>query len=159
MSNSNYERMIQLADEVFAVKSDPAQLDVNEEVLERLKQMHPATIAEFADRNGPVAWVLVIPTTTELMNQFLKKKISEKELFDLTPLNIRYEAVYLCSALVLEEYRRKGLAKKLSVEAVEKIRRDHPIKALFAWPFTPEGDLTLESITHELSLPMFRRKD
>lgn len=113
MDLSNFERLIQLADEVFAVKSDPSQLDVNQEVLERLKKMHPATISEYNEGNGPVAWILLIPTTLDLMNRFLENEISEKELFDLTPMNTAYEAIYLCSALVLEEYRRKGITSNL----------------------------------------------
>jgi hypothetical protein len=36
MGKSNFERMLQLADEVFATKNDPNQLDVNEEVMEHL---------------------------------------------------------------------------------------------------------------------------
>lgn len=111
MSKSNFERMLQLADEVFAVKNDPDQLDVNQDVLERLKRIHPATVSEYNDGNGPVAWVLLFPTTLDLMRQFLDSTISEKELFARTPLDIKYEALYLCSALVLEEYRRKGIAK------------------------------------------------
>jgi len=31
---SNFERLVKLADEVFAVKSDPSQFDVNPEVLD-----------------------------------------------------------------------------------------------------------------------------
>jgi hypothetical protein len=109
MHLSNFERMIQLAEEVFAIKNDPKQLDVNQEVIERLKRMHPATVSEYDDGNGPVAWVLLIPTTLDLMHRFLENKISEKELFDLTPPDTSYEALYLCSAMVLEEYRRKGI--------------------------------------------------
>src|SRR4030095_15289111 len=112
MPESNFERMIQLAEDVFAVKNDPEQLDVNQDVLDRLKRIHPSTVSEYADESGPVAWVLVIPTTLSLMNQFLEHKISEKELFELTPLDAKYEALYLCSAMVLEEYRRKGIAKQ-----------------------------------------------
>lgn len=141
MPSSNFERMLQLAEEVFAAKNDPDQLDVNQEVLERLQLIHPATVSEYDDGNGPVAWVLLIPTTLELMNQFLENKISEKELFELTPLDTTYEALYLCSAMVLEEYRRKGIAKRLVLNAIEKIRKDHPLKVLFVWPFTKEGDL------------------
>ena len=159
MPLSNYERMIQLAEDVFSVKNDPNQLDVDEKVLERLQKMHPATISEYNEGNGPVAWVLVIPTTEELMNRFLENKISEKELFELTPLNIKYEALYLCSALVLEEYRRKGIAKRLTLNAIEQIRKDHPIKALFVWPFTEEGNLTLLEIEKLTSLPLYKRTE
>ncbi len=157
MPESNFERLIQLADAVFAVKNDTSQLDVNPEVLERLKQIHPTTISEFDDGNGPVAWVLVIPTTLDLMNRFLETEISEKELFDLTPLHISYEAIYLCSALVLEEYRRKGIAKQLVLNAIENIRRGHLIKAAFIWAFSPEGDLAAETIARLAGLPLYKR--
>ena len=102
MAKSNFERMLQLADEVFAVKNDPAQLDINQEVLERLMRIHPATVQEYNYGNGPVAWVLLIPTTLDIMQQFLDDTISEKELFEQTPLDTKYEALYLCSALVLQ---------------------------------------------------------
>lgn len=158
MALSNFERLIQLADEVFAVKSDPTQLDINQDVLERLKKMHPATISEFDDGNGPVAWVLLIPTTNDLMNRFLMSEISEKELFDLTPLDTTYEAVYLCSALVLEEFRRKGITKQLCVNAIENIRKKHPIKAAFVWAFSPEGDLAAQTIARLAELPLYKRE-
>lgn len=157
MSQSNLERMIQLAEEVFSVKNDPNQLDVNPTALERLQQIHPATVAEYDDGNGPVAWILLIPTTLELMTRFIENKISEKELFDLTPLNTKYEALYLCSALVLEEYRRKGIAKRLTMEAIENIRKDHPLKALFVWTFSKEGDLGAAEIARLTSLPLYKR--
>lgn len=157
MSKNNFERMLQLADEVFAVKNDSDQLDVNQQVLERLMRIHPATVSEYDDGNGPVAWVLLIPTTLDLMHQFLNATISEKELFEQTPLDSKYEAVYLCSALVLEEYRRKGIAKQLALEAIENIRKDQPLKALFVWTFSKEGDLGAQAMARYTSLPLHKR--
>jgi len=159
MALSNFERMIQLAEDVFAVKSDPDQLDVDKEVMERLLRMHPASVSEYDDGNGPVAWILLIPTTLDLMQRFLEHKISEKELFDLTPEDSVYDALYLCSALVLEEYRRKGIAKQLTINAIENIRKVHPLKALFVWAFTKEGDLSSEKIAQLTSLTLYKRLD
>lgn len=156
MALSNFERLIQLADEVFAVKSDPSQLDVNPEVRERLHQIHPATVSAYDDGNGPVAWVLLIPTTIGLMKRFLESEISEKELFELTPLNISYDAIYLCSALVLEEYRRKGITKQLALAAIESIRAKQPLKAAFVWAFSPEGDKAAEMIARLAGLPLHK---
>ena len=156
MALSNFERLIQLADEVFAVKSDPSQLDVNPEVRERLHQIHPATVSAHDDGNGPVAWVLLIPTTIGLMKRFLKSEISEKELFELTPLNVSYDAIYLCSALVLEEYRRKGITKQLALAAIKSIRTKHPLKAAFVWAFSPEGDKAAEMIARLAGLPLHK---
>jgi len=157
MTLSNFERMIHLAEEVFSVKNDPNQLDVNPAVLERLQKMHPATVSEYDEGKGPVAWILLIPTTIELMRQFLENKISEKELFERTPLNVKYEVVYLCSALVLEEYRRKGIAKRLTMGAIENIQKEHPLKALFVWAFSKEGDLGAAEIARLVSLPLYKR--
>ena len=157
MAISNFERLIQLADNVFAVKNDPDQLDVDWQVLERLKEIHPASIAELDEGMGPVAWVLLIPTTQKLMEQFLAKDISENQLYKLTPVGGSYDAIYLCSALVLEEFRRKGIANQLALKSIEEIRKDHPIKALFVWSFTKEGDLAADKIAQLTSLPIYKR--
>jgi GNAT superfamily N-acetyltransferase len=157
MPLSNFERMIQLADEVFATKNDINQLDVNEEVLEHLRKIHPSAVSGYDDGNGPVAWLLLVPTTLELMNRFLEGRISERELYELTPLDTPYEALYLCSALVLEEYRRKGITKKLALEAIEAIRKDHSIKALFVWTFSQEGLMASEALANMLTLPLYRK--
>jgi len=157
MPLSNFERMIQLAEEIFAVKTDPEQLDVNQEVIERLQRMHRAAVSEYDDGKGPAAWILLIPTTTDLMNRFVEGEISEKELFTLTPTDTTYESLYLCSAMVLEEYRRKGIAMQLTLKAIEKIRKDHPVKALFVWPFTREGDLMAEAVSRLTGLPLYKR--
>jgi GNAT superfamily N-acetyltransferase len=157
MLKSNYQRLIKLAEETFAVKSDPSQLDVNPEIIERLLKLHPATVSEFSDENGPVAWLLVIPTTYELMERFLAKEISEKQLFELTLPGTNFDALYLCSALVLEEYRRKGIIKRLALKAIEEIRSEHALKAMFVWAFSNEGDKASETISSQVELPLFRR--
>ncbi len=155
---TNFERMIQLATEVFDAHNDPAQLDVNENVIEQLHKLHPASVSEFIDGDGPVIWLIVIPTTEKLMNEFIDENISESELLNQTPLNIEYDALYLCSVIVLEEFRRKGLAKKVAFEAIKKIRADHPIKNIFTWNFSEEGSLLAESISKHEELPLLKRE-
>lgn len=159
MIKNNFQRLVELADEVFAYKDDPEQLSVNPQVLEKLHQIHPFTLSDFSDENGPVLWLLVIPTTMDLMHRFINKEISEKELFELTPLNVKYEALYLCSALILEEYRRKGITLQLLLEAIEAIKQDHPLACLFVWPFTKEGDKLAEKVAQLTGMPLYRRMD
>ena len=157
MSLTKFERMMELVEEVFATKEDPDQLDVNEDIIEGLQKLHPATLSEYNEGDGPIAWILLIPTTQELMQLFVEKKISEKELYELTKPGIKYDALYLCSGLVLEEYRRKGIARNLTLDAIKKIREEHPLKALFVWSFSKEGDIAAEAIAREVSLPLFKR--
>jgi len=154
MPMSNYERLIRLAEKVFDARHDPNQLDVDEKIIERILRLHPASVNQFDDGNGPVAWMLVIPTTLDIMNQFLDSKIGEKQLLDLTPVDAKFEALYLCSALVLEEYRSKGIATRLAVEAITAIQKDHPLKTIFVWPFTKEGEKLAEKISKSVSLPL-----
>ena len=157
MSKSNFERMIELSDEVFSSRTDPDQLNVNEKVMEHLQLIHPDTISEYDEGNGPVCWILCIPTTLQLMRQFISKKISERELYELTPLNTKYEAIYMCSALLLEEFRGKGIAHSIAIKALESIQKDHPIKALFFWAFSKEGEKLAAKISSVMDLPLYKR--
>ena len=153
---SNLERMIHLADEFFATKNDPTQISMTTEVMERLRRLHPATLTEERDGSGPVAWILLIPTTNDLMKRFIAKQINEQELLESTPLQGVYEAIYLCSALVLPEHSRKGLAKRLTCAAIKSIQVDHPIKYLFYWSFSPEGARLAASVARDLGLPLYK---
>ena len=154
---SNFERMIALATDTFAVQNDPQQLDVDEEIIARLQHLHAATVSEYSEGNGPLIWVLLIPTTHQLMQDFLHKKIGETELLEQTPPGSTYHALYLCSALTLPEYRNQGLTKKLTLKAIQEIRAAHPIDTLFVWNFSQEGEALSHTIAREVNLPLLER--
>lgn len=149
--------MLRLVDEVFAVHDDPMQLQVDPVVLEHLAELHPAAVSEVADENGPIAWVLLIPTTADLMEEFLTGRLTEQELYQRTPTSASYEAVYLCSAMVLEEHRRNGLAKRMTLEALTWMRKEHRIQTLFCWPFTEEGVALAQTLAAGHGLPLRMR--
>jgi len=153
----NYSRMFNLIDEVFATRNDLNQLHVNEKAMKKLHAIHPATLGEVADKNGPVIWVLMIPTTTHIMEDFLSGKISENQILEKTEPGKSYDCIYLCSATTLPEYRGQGQTKKLCVNSIWKICFDHPIRTLFVWPFTKEGEKLAESISKECLMKLFKR--
>ena len=155
---SNFERMIALAEQVFDVRNDPDQLDVDQDVLAKLEALHPSSVSEEDQGEGPVAWVLLIPTTSALMESFLNGAISERELFMRTGTGIQYDAIYLCSALVLQEYRKSGIAKRLTLEAIKSIAKDHPITKLFVWPFSNEGLELAKKLSAKTNIPLEVRK-
>jgi len=157
MASGSYERMIQLAEETFHGAEDPSAIVVTETLLGRLRHMHSSTVSEECDEAGPIAWVLLLPTTHELITRFLAKDLTERQLFVSTPDDTTYDALYMCSALVLPEYRRRGIARRLIVDAVRSIRRDHPISSLAFWPFSAEGRQLAESAARECGLPLFER--
>ncbi len=152
----NFNRMMQLIDEVFATRQDPNQLQVSQAEMKKLKQIHPATLSELADENGPVIWALLIPTTNEVMNDFLAGKISEKDILTKTKPEEEYNCIYLCSVTTLPEYRGKGQSKKLCLDSIKAICKDHPIQTLFVWPFTKEGELLAGSIAKACGLPLLK---
>lgn len=157
MPDDNLSRMIHLADEFFETRNDPAQISVTEDVMERLRRIHPSTLTEANDGNGPIAWIMVIPTTHEIMEQFIAEQITERNILDATPLDVSYNAIYLCSALVLPEHRGKGIAKGLVIDAVTSIRNDHPIRDLFYWAFSAEGQKLAESVATSVGLSLRKR--
>ena len=151
------QRMLQLVGEFFDVKNDPDQLKVTEAEVKKLNAIHASCMSEYNEGDGPIVWILLIPTTEAIMKRFLSKEISETQLLEQTPLNTKYDAIYLCSASVLPEYRRKGLAMKTGYEAIKKIMEDHKINALFYWSFSPEGQALAEKAAKELNLPLYKR--
>jgi len=59
--------------------------------------------------------------------------------------------------MVLPEFRGHGLAKNLALEAIENIRNTNPIRDLFVWPFTEEGDALADTLAAATSLPLLKR--
>jgi hypothetical protein len=153
----NMVKMFEIIDEVFSTRNDPDQLQVTPIQQKKLAALHPATLSELADENGPLIWVLVIPTTQKVMDQFLKASISENELLNLTSPEDKFECIYLCSATTLPSERGKGRTKKLCVEAIRRICASYSIKSLFVWPFTPGGDHLAEAVAAETRLSLFKR--
>ena len=153
----NLERMIKLAEDFFETKNDPAQISISRESMRKLRKIHPGTLREKRDKSGPIACVVVVPTTHRLMDRFLTEKITEQQLLDRTHPGRSYDALYLCSALVLPEHRGKGLAKLLISRAIKSIQKQHPIKHLFYWAFSAEGKRLAASVAKEFGLPLYAR--
>jgi hypothetical protein len=153
----NFAKMFAVIEETFAMRNDPDQLQVTEKDQKKLQAIHPATLNELADKNGPLIWVLLIPTTKKVMDDFLSGRITERQVLENTEPGQAYDAIYLCSVTTLPEVRGKGESKKLCLKAIEAIRNDHPIQYLFTWPFTEEGRLLARSLGKLVGLPVLER--
>ena len=153
----NFNRMLQLIDEVFETRSDPDQIQVTQQQLKKLEKIHPATLTEKTDENGPLIWILMIPTTKQIMIDFLEGTISEKALLEKTKPGESYDSIYLCSATTLPEARGKGETKKLCIEGIQRILKDHPITTLYVWPFTEEGSGLAESVAKDCGLELLKK--
>ena len=155
---THLQQMLQLVDEFFSVKNDPSQLDVTPIVMEQLNELHPLTLSEEVIGDGPVCWILLIPSTLKTMEEFISGKISESDILNHSieekKTSNNFEAIYLCSAIVLPEFRKKGIAKKVTLEAVAAMRKDFDIKFVYSWPFSEEGKKLSALIGELTELPL-----
>jgi hypothetical protein len=158
MPASNFERMMAIIDGVFETRNDPDQLQVTERDMAKLQALHPATVSEYNEGNGPCVWVLLIPTTRAIMQQFLDGTVSENGILQQTVPGTSFEAVYLCSATTLPEYRGKGITSRITIEAINSMKAEHSITDLFVWPFTSEGEALAKKLADKLQLPLYVRK-
>ena len=156
----NLKRMLDLVDEVFESKSDPNQLSFTEEDMEHLQALHPACLNEHANEDGPYAWISIFPTSSDLANKFVGGKSTERELFDKTlELNpTQLNTVYLCSALVLPEFRKNMIAFTTTIQAIEGMKNNLPIHQLLVWPFSHEGEQLAKKIAKASQLPLLIKK-
>ena len=151
-TSENFLRLLQLIEDVFETRNDPNQLQVDEKVMNKLKNIHTSTITELSNDKGPYCWILMIPTTQETMQLFLNGKINEQELLDVTNIDDNFNCLYLCSAVTLPEYRTLGQTKKAGIEAILEIQKKYPIHTLYNWPYTKEGAQLAYDIATTLSL-------
>ncbi len=159
MLTDNFKRLLKLTMDFFGTSEDPGQISVTPSERKKLAALHPLALTEKRTRGGPIAWLILFPTTSALMRRFLKGELTEKELLKLTPLKTRYDAIYLCAAIILPEYRRRGMMKKMVLGAIKKIQKKHPIKHLFYWGFSNDGVSLAKNIAQELKLPLRRMSD
>lgn len=136
---------MRIAEEFFGTHQDPDQILISKESHDKLVKLHPSSVLYKLIDDKLVAWIIVVPTTKELMNKFISGEITERELFNLTKPQENYKALYLCAAFVLPEYRRKGYATELLIKAIKDISKNNELQ-LFAWPFSEEGKKVIEKL-------------
>jgi hypothetical protein len=150
----NYNRMLKIIEDVFTSRIHSNQIQVTENDIEKLYNIHPSTLTELSDENGPTCWILIIPTTNNNMIDFINDKISEQQLLDKTNSDEILNCLYLCSAITLPEYRNKDITLNACLESAKKIINDFPIESLYVWPLSIEGKTLASKISKQLNLPL-----
>jgi len=150
MNQEAFEKVLRISEEFFGTASDPDQMPINQESADKLQSIHPETISYKCDeQQHPIAWTVVVPTSVDVMKQFIHKKISEKELLDLATKEKKFESIYLCGIFVLPEFRRKGYATEIVKEAISKVSQGNNLP-LYSWAYSPEGQKLLHALSQEL---------
>lgn len=100
----------------------------------------------YKENGTPIAWSLVLPTSKEVKDKFLRGEINENHLFELSIKNPSFESLYLFVVIVLPVYRQKGLAKKLMSYQIKYFQDKYNINDFFAWIFSTEGEKLVKSL-------------
>lgn len=159
MNQEAFDKVLKISEEFFGTKSDPDQMPINQVSANKLSSIHSDTVQyKFDESNNPIAWSVVVPTSIETMNRFLKKEISEKELLDIAAQEKKFEALYLCAVFVLPEYRGKGYAKELILESIKKLSAGKNLP-LYCWIYSKEGEGLRNSLSHILCKNITKRED
>ncbi len=155
MEQTKLERMLVLVGEHFDTRNDPTQLDVDEAIVARLLNIHPATVVEFNEGDGPIMWLIVFPVSKSAMDGFLNGALNETQLFESAEQDKDYSCLYLCSVVMLEEYRGKGIAFDHTINSIKAIGGSFKIDSLFVWPFEDAGLSLAQKIANEAGLPLY----
>lgn len=158
MNEETFKKVLKISEDFFGTQSDPDQMPINQESADKLNSISSDTILyKFDDKGNPIAWSVVVPTTIEVMNKFLHKDISEKELLQRASKDKKFEALYLCAVFVLPEYRRKGLAKDLLIESVKKLSNQKELP-LYSWIYSEEGKKLSGYLSSALGVEILKRE-
>lgn len=140
------EKEMRIAEEIFGTEKDPDQMPINEESVKKLDSIYEGWLGSVLDEEGePIAWSVVLPTQTELMDKFLNNEITEKQLLEKTKPEDVYNSLYVASVITVPEQRSKGFATKVLSEAIERAPLvDNAV--IFAWPWSVEGRSLFDKI-------------
>ena len=127
-----------MAEALFGTANDPDQIPVTDESLHRLRALAPDTVLQLRVDGQLAAWVVAVPTTRDIMERFLAGHCTEADVLTATAPAAIYAACYLCAAVTLPRFRRRGYAGRL----VRALAARLPLAAdavWFGWPTTAEG--------------------
>jgi len=157
MDEKILEKMLDTAEKFFGSENDPEQMPITKESFDKLQKLHPQTLIYKTENGQPVSWIVTLPTSNNLAEQFLAGEINEKQLLELSQPQAVYEALYLCVAFTLPEYRRRGYITEMFQEALRTIPHEPNVK-LFAWAFSPEGGQLIAKLSQMLGQEIFLKK-
>ncbi|EKD23999.1 MAG: hypothetical protein ACD_81C00131G0002 [uncultured bacterium] len=154
------EEVLKVGGEFFAQFNDPTEIKATRENYEKISSLHPSAYKFAVNEQGElIAWTVVIPTSKELANDFIERRITEQELLDKTEYSNTHDALYLFAAFTKPEYRGKGYVKKMTIAQVMEITENKPKETLvFAWTVSKEGEAAIVSVARDLGVVIKKRR-
>jgi ribosomal protein S18 acetylase RimI-like enzyme len=157
LDKKTFDEINELVVETFGIDVDPEQLPPTPEVWQKLLEMNKNSIVVKRTDDGElIGSVCVVPTNEELMQKFIDAEITEKQLFEMTPLQKNYETIYVCAAIIKPEYRKQGWATKMLTESIVGVENGKEAQ-LFCWTVSPEGEKLVSALERKLDRKIIDR--
>jgi len=158
---ADLEVTAKMAEDYFGTDTDLEQMPTTKEVRDWVAENIPEYLNIIRDDQTIIGYAFMLYCSLKLMNDFLAKKINEREMFEGIKKLREYKnpkVIYLCATFVKEQYRGQGLSTTAYVKMIEKIIKEGKIKPiLFDWAFTPEGANIGKKIAEKTHLVLKRR--
>jgi hypothetical protein len=153
--------ILRIAKREFETDTDKDQIQPQGAYKDPIWKRNPNALNIIKEGKKFVGYTYLIPTSKELMNRFLKRGITERELRDITiKQNPDVEAIYLCAAYIEPEYRNNGLAKKAAIKSIRAISKGMKNKPyLFFWGYSKEGEKSAKGIANEIKFQLKKLKN
>ncbi len=150
-----------ISEEYFKTETDSSQLPTSKQTEDWIFENGLQYLNIIRADNIIIGYTLILPCKLRLMNNFLRKKINEAELFEEIK-KIKFEGVpkslYLCAAVLKEKFRGQGLATVAILKSIDKITnlgKEKPI--LFYFKYSEEGERLVKKIADKTGLELKMR--
>ena len=130
------QELERIAAEFFGTETDENQIPATPEATKHSLDSGGILVIAIDDENNPVGWASSIPTTKDLMNQFLNESINEAQLFWQSNGG-EYDAIYFISVFIKPEFRSFITAKNLIMGAIQPLLKSDTV--VFYDAFSNEG--------------------
>jgi hypothetical protein len=163
ISRRDHAAVIESAEAFFQTEKNKSEMPTYEVTYDFVSRLFPYSLNIIKDGKKVVGHTFTLPCDDRSMDDFLTRRITERELFfsirgRISPED--YSSLYLAAAMVQPAYRGKGLATEaltMQVRAYQNAICDD--LALFYWPLTSEGDLLAKKIASTTGLTIIAKKE
>jgi|GEM_PF-4484744 len=146
LSKEEADGLIEYIRKAFNTDEDPNQAPPSMEQFMAIYKIDPYALLVKKDKNGNImGWSGIVPTRSELAQQFVQGKIHEDRVIEKAIENPGYDSAYFWASYMKPEYRQKGAMLEFKKAQFKELQKRHPeMKRFYGYAYSPEGSHLLE---------------
>ena len=161
-SKEDHDKIVELSEEFFDTEHDENQIP-SEEITYKFNTINfPLSLNIIKDGSKVIGQTFILPSKKKDMLDFISGKINERELFYRIKSCERnnFDSLYIVSALIIPEYRNKGIALGALKKHLEVSGKEFDFfPNLFCWIFSKEGEKLIEKLSRELEVKILSKNN